>query len=75
MTKWQDYSLTVADDDTSKYPVLSICAAVVLMLLAPFTTAWLAAGAFAICLYRVIRYDARVFGTDYCILIPISALM
>lgn len=75
MTKWQDYSLAVADDDTSKYPVLSICAAVVLMLLTPFTTSWLAAGAFAICLYRVIRYDARVFVTDYCILIPISALM
>ena len=75
MRKWQDYNFVVAQDNTTKYPVLSICAVVGLLLLAPFTTSWLALVAFAICLYRVIRYDAQVFATDYCLLIPLTALM
>lgn len=66
---------TLAGEHTSKYPMFSINAAVLLMLLAPFTTSWLAVVSFVICLYRVVRYDVRVFAMDYSILIPISALM
>lgn len=66
---------TLVGARTNKYPLLTMAAAVLLMMLAPFTTSWLAAVSFVICLYRVVRYDAGVFAVDYCILIPISALM
>ncbi len=71
----QHVSHTLVGGQTSKYPVLSMAMAVVLMMLAPFTTSWLAAVSFVICLYRVIRYDATVFVVDYSILIPIATLM
>lgn len=55
-----------------KYPVWSIMAVLVLIYLTPFVSSVLAYLAFTVCLYRVIRYDARVFAVDYCILIPLT---
>lgn len=56
------------------YPVLGIGAAVILLYLAPFVTSWLAAVSVLICGYRILRYNARVFAVDYCMLMPVSAL-
>lgn len=71
----QKVNHTLVGAATRKYPLLTMVVAVLLMMLAPFTTSWLATVSFVICLYRVVRYDARVFAVDYCILIPIGALM
>ena len=54
--------------------MLSIMVAVALLYLAPFVSTWLAAVSFLICAYRMVRYNARIFAADYCILMPISAL-
>lgn len=56
------------------YPLPSILLAVLMLYLTPFTTSFLAIPATLICLYRVIRYDARVYATDYCIIAPIIVL-
>lgn len=58
----------------SEYPKPSILLAMLLIYLAPFTSSLLSYAAFVICVYRVLRYDARVFATDYCLLIPIASL-
>lgn len=57
-----------------EYPLPSMLAALALYYLAPLTTTLLAIPATLLCLYRVIRYDAKVYATDYCILAPILAL-
>ena len=58
----------------ASYPKWEIALAVALLYLAPFTTELLTYAVFAICLYRIVMYDARVFVTDYAILFPISQL-
>lgn len=57
-----------------QYPLWSMLVVLALLAAAPFVSGLLPYGAFLICLYRVIRYDARVFSVDYCVLIPISML-
>ena len=56
------------------YPLGGILLAQLLLYLAPFVSLLLAYGAFAICLYRVLRYDARIFATDFAVLMPLSTL-
>lgn len=58
----------------ASYPKWEIAIAVLLLFAAPFTTALLTYAALFICVCRVIVYDARVFATDYAILLPISQL-
>lgn len=58
----------------SEYPIPSILLATALILLSPFLTTFLCYAAFVICLYRIVRYDSRVFATDYCVLIPITQI-
>lgn len=52
------------------YPLGGIVLILLLILLAPFVSAYLCYVAFLVCIYRVFRYNAQVFATDYCILIP-----
>ncbi len=66
--------LYVSRREKNEYPVLGIVMAVALLYLAPFTTSLLAIPATAICLYRVIQYDARVYAADYCVMAPIIVL-
>lgn len=73
MDRFRSYS-RVADNTTSEYPVFSIAVAMALLYISPFITSWIAVVSFAISLYRMVRYDVRVFVTDYCLLMPISAL-
>lgn len=56
------------------YPIAEIAVAVALLYLSPFVSPLLVFGTFAICLYRIVMYDAKVFAVDYVILIPISSL-
>lgn len=74
MENKRSYVLTHAAPRKSEYPMGSILVAMLLIYLSPFTSYWLSAAAFLICLYRVIRYDARVFSVDYCFLAPIVSL-
>lgn len=54
------------------YPMLSMVIVVVLLFLSPFFSSLPSYAAFAVCLYRAIRYDAKVFAADYCILAPMA---
>ena len=59
---------------TTEYPAFSILMVMALILLSPFVSTYLCYFAFAVCLYRVVRYDAKVFATDYCILLPVTQI-
>lgn len=58
----------------NNYPKLSILLVMALILLSPFVSTYLCYIAFVICFYRMIRYNAKVFATDYCILLPVTQL-
>ncbi|MCD8341834.1 MAG: hypothetical protein LUC87_06735 [Clostridiales bacterium] len=64
----------MTDRSSGAYPAGGILLSLFLLYLAPFTDARLPYIAFLVCLYRVIRYDAAVFGTDYCVLAAVSLL-
>lgn len=68
------HMLYIGKKKNNDYPALSIIVAVLLLYLTPFTTSLLAIPATVICFYRVIRYDARVYTVDYCIIAPIIML-
>ena len=59
---------------TTEYPVWSIAIALVLIALSLFLPVYLCYVAFVICMYRIVCYDAKVFATDYCLLIPWARL-
>lgn len=59
------------EGNTTEYPALSILLVMALVLLSPFLSTYLCYGAFLICLYRMVRYDAKVFAVDYCMLMPV----
>lgn len=61
-------------EQTTEYPKLSMALIVVLLVLSPFVSVYLSYVAFVICVYRMARYDAKVFATDYCILLPLTQL-
>lgn len=54
------------------YPCASMAACLALIYLSPFVSPFLNYAAFAICLYRVVRYDISVFAVDYCLLASVS---
>ena len=64
MVRWGNGSLI-------EYPALGILAVMWLVLISPFVSTYLCYVAFLICLYRMVRYDAKVFAVDYCMLIPV----
>ena len=55
-----------------QYPVWSIVLAMAFILLSPFVSPMTSYAALIVCLYRVFRYDSRVFATDYVLLAPIA---
>lgn len=57
-----------------KYPYWGIILVLALNFLSPFVTSLLVYPAFLICVYRVIRYDEKIFATDYALLITVSLL-
>ena len=60
--------------DRLHYPIPSICAIMMLIYLSPFVGSWLNYVAFLICIYRLIRYDERIFSVDYCCLVSVAAI-
>ena len=71
MTNVQSLSPEVRED---KYPLLGIIAALGLNFAAPFISSLLPLAAFVICVVRIMRYDERVFATDYSLLACVSLL-
>lgn len=60
--------------DTTSYPWPSMALAMILIYLTPFVSSLCSLLAFVICIWRLVRYDAKVFSVDYCILIPVSLI-
>ncbi len=71
----QDKVLRVRSGVKKEYPLPSITVALILLYLSPFVSDALAILSFLIYLYRIVRYDARVFATDFCLLMPITSMM
>ena len=61
-------------NNTTEYPMPGMVVAMTMLLLTPFVSSLLPYGVLLICVYRVIRYDAKVFATDYCMLVPVMQL-
>ena len=55
---------------TTEYPIWGILLVMGLVLLSPFVSTYLCYPAFLVCFYRIVRYDAKVFVTDYAIMAP-----
>lgn len=58
----------------TEYPIWGMVLATALLMVSPFVSGLIPYAVFLICVYRLIRYDAKVFATDYCLLMPASAL-
>lgn len=59
---------------STEYPALGIMGAILILAVSPFVSNYLCYGVLLICIYRMIRYDAAVFTTDYFFLMPMSPL-
>lgn len=57
-----------------KYPQWGIIGVLALNFLSPFVSNLLPLLAMVICIIRIVRYDEKVFATDYAILISVSTL-
>ena len=57
---------------TTEYPLAGILIIMGLILLSPFVSVYLCYGALLLCVFRVIRYDEKVFAIDYAIMIPVA---
>lgn len=66
------HTVAMNERTKTKYPWPGILMAMLLIYLSPFVSPLLCYLAFAICLYRTFRYDAKVFSTDYCLLLPLT---
>lgn len=62
------------DKSERYYPTAGIVLAMGLIFLSPFTSSLTSYGAFLICLYRMVRYDAKVLAADYCVLVPAAQI-
>lgn len=56
------------------YPLWSMLIAMALILASPFVSVYLNYAAMAICMYRVLRFDAKTFATDYVLLAPVAGI-
>lgn len=63
-----------SDWNRLQYPILGICAVLALIYMSPFVSSWLNYAAFLICIYRLLKYDERVFSVDYCCLISVATV-
>ena len=54
------------------YPLGGIVLMMVLILLSPYVGVYLCYIAFLVSIYRILRYDAKIFAADYCVLIPVA---
>ena len=71
MTDIQNLNPVTRED---KYPQWGIIVVLVLNFLAPFVSDLLPYLALVLCVIRVVRYDEKVFATDYAILISVTMM-
>lgn len=71
MTQVQSLAPEVRED---KYPLLGIIVVLVLNFLSPFVSNLLPYLAMVLCIIRVVRYDEKVFATDYSLMISVVML-
>lgn len=71
---FRGHKIYVDRNTKNEYPRFSIALAMLLLYVAPFVSMWLAVPSFIICIYRTIRYDVKVFATDFGALLPLVAL-
>ena len=71
-TKKVPHYLAANKTDQIEYPMATIAVCMLLIYLSPFVSLALNYLAFAICIYRIIRYDVSVFAIDYCVLAGVS---
>lgn len=60
--------------EKTEYPLWGMVLAAVLLMVSPFVSGLIPYAVFAICVYRIVRYNAKIFAADYCILIPFTYL-
>lgn len=74
--KTVNWNSLLSDNRISRnhYPVAGICVVMALVCLSPFLWSVPSYVAFLLCLWRMVRYDARVFAVDYCALLPFTQI-
>lgn len=60
--------------DRLTYPIQGISVILALIYLSPFVSSLLNYAAFLMCMYRLMKYDERVFSVDYCCLISVATV-
>lgn len=60
--------------DRLTYPIQGISVILALIYLSPFVSSLLNYAAFLMCMYRLVKYDERVFSVDYCCLISVATV-
>lgn len=60
--------------DRLTYPIQGISVILALIYLSPFVSSLLNYAAFLMCMYRLVKYDERVFSVDYCCLISAATV-
>ena len=60
--------------DRLTYPIQGISVILALIYLSPFVSSLLNYAAFLMCMYRLMKYDERVFSVDYCCRISVATV-
>ncbi|MBQ2826943.1 MAG: hypothetical protein IJF13_06945 [Clostridia bacterium] len=60
--------------ESGGYPVSGLCLEIALLFVTPFISQYLSLLVLAVCIYRMVRYDSKVFATDYCALVSFAPL-
>lgn len=63
-----------SEQDVFHYPVPGICVVLALIYLSPIAGSLPNYIAFLLCIYRLLRYDVRVFSIDYCCLVSVATV-
>lgn len=60
--------------EKTEYPLWGMVLVAAMLMVSPFVSNLIPYVAFVICLYRVIRYNVKIFMADYCLLLPFAYL-
>ncbi|MBR5453819.1 MAG: hypothetical protein IKV54_07050, partial [Clostridia bacterium] len=56
------------------YPIAGLILEIALLFVTPFISQYLSLLVLALCVYRMVRYDSKVFAADYCALISFAPI-
>lgn len=74
MKIYSDGKLHLRFGTKTEYPFWGMLAITGLIGLSIFTSDILSMAAFVLCMYRLVKYDAKVFAADYCVLMPFTQI-